>query len=152
MFVFLLVCLFVCLLVVSYLALHFLIQYILICERPSLGVLLVSLLIFGLRVLSRQNVTFCNCIMTKEHSVFTPGSLLITTSSHDTLKIISFLSFFETKKYLFLKPFQASKNFDLRIYIYISMVLKESAAFHHSEYCTRPFLRTCYPYRCRSRQ
>ena len=85
LFACLFVCLFSCLFVyVSYLTLHFLIQYILICERPSLGVVLVPLLVFGLRVLSRQNVFLCNCIMKQGYSAVTPGSLLITTSSHDT--------------------------------------------------------------------
>jgi len=104
-------------LVVSYLALHFPIVYILICERALQSVLLVPLSMFRLRVLSRQNVIFCNCIMNKEHSVSTHGSLLITTSSHETLKIISFWSFFETKKYLFWRLFKTSKNLDFRVYM-----------------------------------
>ena len=91
-----LTCIELCWLVVSYLALHFIIMYILICERALPSVLLVSLLVFRLRALSRQNVIFCNCIMKKEHSVCTHGSLLITTSSHETLQIISFWSFSET--------------------------------------------------------
>ena len=94
-FICLCMCLVVCMFVYeSYLALHFLIQYILICESPSLGVVFIPMLMFGLRVLSRHNVIFCNCIMKKDHSVLTPSSLLITTSSHETPKNHVFLKLF----------------------------------------------------------